>query len=69
VRPLFDLDRGELSANLGRDADLGCAHDADDPRRRLAAREKISAGARGDEDEADGDDASEPVASHARTSA
>jgi hypothetical protein len=69
MRPLLDLDRGELSGDLGRDADLGCAHDADDPRRRLAARDKISAGARGDEDEADGNDASEPVASHARASA
>ena len=40
---LLDLDGRELAADLGRDADLGRAHDADDRRRRLGAPQQIPA--------------------------
>ena len=54
---LLDLDGGELAADLGRHADLGRAHDADDGRGRLRAPQQISAGACRDEQQAERDDA------------
>ena len=48
---LVDLDRRELAADLGRDADLGRADDAGDRRSRRGAQQEISAGARSDQDD------------------
>ena len=66
---LVDLDGRELAADLGRNADFGCAHDADDRRRRSRTPEKISADARRNQEDAERDDACGPAASHAPASA
>ena len=65
----LDLDGRELTADLGRDADFGRAHEADDRRRRPWAPQEISADARRDQDHAERDDACGPAASHAPASA
>src|SRR5262249_52220117 len=51
----LDLDRGELTADLGRDTDFGCAYDAHDRRRRLAAPQEIGAHQSGKNERSDGD--------------
>jgi hypothetical protein len=68
VVALLHLDARELAADLGRDAHLGRAHDADDGV-RFRAPEDVSAGARRRNCEAEHDDACEPAASHAGVSA
>jgi hypothetical protein len=54
---LQHLDRREQAADLGRDTHLGRAHDADNRRRRLGARQPVCADAGRDHDQAERDNA------------
>ena len=62
------LNGRKLAADLGRHADLGRAHDADDGRRYVGTPQRISARAGHDENHADRDNGYGPV-SHVFVSA
>ena len=65
----LDVDGGKLAADLGRHADLGRAHDADDGCGLCGAPQHVSDRARRDEHQAERDDPCGPAASHAGASA
>ena len=56
----MDLDRRELAADLGRNADLGRAHDADDGGVDSGATAQYPPAPAATSDEAERDDALEP---------
>ena len=61
---LANLDGCELAADLGRDADLGRAHDPDDRRGWFGAPEEVCIDADHGEDDAERDEACGPAVSH-----
>jgi hypothetical protein len=63
---LLDIDSNELPADLGRNANLGCSHHADESRVLFAAPKHVSAYTKRDENEAKH---GLPAAKHATASA